>query len=235
MSKKGDSGLKEKRDHNQTEFKIMNETIKREEKTEKAMESPEKTGIKGVNNFAGELSKYRDLNDDELVKLVQSGDTMPYDELVRRYQIKIHDLCYKMLKNYDDARDIAQEVFLKAYRNINKFYGRSKFSTWLYRIAVNTCLNFIKKQRPTEEIKEEILELPKDNPVQRYRNKRIREEIYGAVAKLPNVQKTVFTLRALEEMPYQEISEILKKPLSTVKVNYHLAVKNLKNYLKGKV
>jgi len=55
------------------------------------------------------------------------------------------------------------------------------------------------------------------------------------VAKLPNVQKTVFTLRALEEMPYQEISEILKKPLSTVKVNYHLAVKNLKNYLKGKV
>lgn len=213
----------------------MNEIIKDEEKVKKVMESVEKKDIKRVNDFTGELSKYRDLSDDELIKLVQSGEVSPYDELVRRYQIKIHDLCYKMLKNYDDARDIAQEVFLKAYRNINKFYGRSKFSTWLYRIAVNTCLNFIKKQRPTEEIKEEILELPRDSPVQRYKNKRIREEIYTAVAKLPNVQKTVFTLRALEEMPYQEISEILKKPLSTVKVDYHLAVKNLKNYLKGKL
>jgi RNA polymerase sigma-70 factor (ECF subfamily) len=213
----------------------MNEAIKEEEKARKVMVSPEKPAVKGVNDLAGELSKYRDLTDDELVKLVQSGEVVPFDELVRRYQIKIHDLCYKMIKNYDDARDVAQEVFLKAYRNINKFYGRSKFSTWLYRIAVNTCLNFIKKQRPTEEIKEEILELPRDNPVQRYKNKRIREEIYGAVARLPNVQKMVFTLRALEEMPYQEISEILKKPLSTVKVDYHLAVKNLKNYLKGKL
>lgn len=213
----------------------MNEIVKEEEKARKVTELPAKMPEKGVNDLAGELSKYRDLADDELVKLVQSGEIVPFDELVRRYQIKIHDLCYKMLKNYDDARDVAQEVFLKAYRNINKFYGRAKFSTWLYRIAVNTCLNFIKKQRPTEEIKEEILELPKDNPVQRYKNKRIREEIYGAVARLPNVQKTVFTLRALEEMPYQEISEILKKPLSTVKVDYHLAVKNLKNYLKGKL
>jgi len=213
----------------------MNEIIKEEEKARKVMGSPKKPAVKGVNDLTGELSKYRDLADDELVKLVQSGEVVPFDELVRRYQIKIHDLCYKMTKNYDDARDVAQEVFLKAYRNINKFYGRSKFSTWLYRIAVNTCLNFIKKQRPTEEIKEEILELPRDNPVQRYKNKRIREEIYGAVAKLPNVQRTVFTLRALEEMPYQEISEILKKPLSTVKVDYHLAVKNLKNYLKGKL
>jgi RNA polymerase sigma-70 factor (ECF subfamily) len=202
---------------------------------EKVIDPRKKPTANKVNNLTGELSKYRDLNDEELVKLVQSGEVRPYDELVRRYQIKIHDLCYKMLKNYDDARDIAQVAFLKAYRNINKFYGHSKFTTWLYRIAVNTCLNFIKKQRPTEEIREEILELPKDNPVQRYKNKRIREQIYGAVAKLPNVQKTVFTLRALEEMPYQEISEILKKPLSTVKVNYHLAVKNLKNYLKGKL
>jgi RNA polymerase sigma-70 factor (ECF subfamily) len=213
----------------------MSEIIDQKLPPEKVIDSRKKPAANMVNNLTGELSKYRDLNDEELVKLVQSGEVRPYDELVRRYQVKIHDLCYKILKNYDDARDIAQEAFLKAYRNINKFYGHSKFSTWLYRISVNTCLNFIKKQRPTEEIKEEILELPRDNPVQRYKNKRIREQIYGAVAKLPNVQKTVFTLRALEEMPYQEISEILKKPLSTVKVDYHLAVKNLKNYLKGKL
>lgn len=181
------------------------------------------------------LSKYRELSDEEVVKLVKTGQVEPYDELVRRNEVRIHDLCYKMVKNYDDARDMAQETFLKAYRNINKFDGRSKFSTWLYRIAVNNCLNFLKRQRPTEEIQENIIEAPKNNPVEIYKRKRAKELVYEAVGKLPNVQKTVFTLRAFEDLPYQEISEILKKPLSTVKVNYHLAVKNLKNMLKGKV
>lgn len=181
------------------------------------------------------LSKYRELSDEEIVKLIKTGQVEPYDELVRRNEVKIHDLCYKMVKNYDDARDMAQETFLKAYRNINKFDGRSKFSTWLYRIAVNNCLNFLKRQKPSEELQENIIESPRDNPVEIYKRKRAKELVYDAVAKLPNVQKTVFTLRAFEDLPYQEISEILKKPLSTVKVNYHLAVKNLKSLLKGKV
>jgi len=181
------------------------------------------------------LSKYRELSDEEIVKLVKTGQVEPYNELVRRNEVKIHDLCYKMVKNYDDARDMAQETFLKAYRNINKFDGRSKFSTWLYRIAVNNCLNFLKRQKPTEEIQENIIEAPHDNPVEIFKQKRLKELVQDAVGKLPNVQRTVFTLRAFEDLPYQEISEILKKPLSTVKVNYHLAVKNLKSLLRGKV
>ncbi|MBN2621544.1 RNA polymerase sigma factor [candidate division WOR-3 bacterium] len=192
-------------------------------------------GSNGVNEFTAHLSKYRDLKDHELVKLVKAGELAPYDELVRRHQIKIHDLCYKMLRNYDDARDMAQETFLKAYRKINKFKGKAKFSTWLYRIAVNNCLNYIKKQRPTEELFEEITSTGKDDPVQIFKGKRFREKITAAVAKLPEVQKAVFTLRTLEDLSYQEVSDILKKPVSTVKVNHHLAVKNLRNYLKGKV
>ena len=181
------------------------------------------------------LSKYREISENELIQLVKAGQVEPFDELVRRNEVRIHDLCYKMVKNYDDARDMAQETFLKAYKNIHKFDGRSKFSTWLYRIAVNNCLNFIKRQKPTEEIKENIAEAPKDNPVEIYKHKRLKELIKDAVGNLPNVQRTVFTLRAFEDLQYQEISEILKKPLSTVKVNYHLAVKNLKNLLKGRV
>jgi len=188
-----------------------------------------------VNDLTSHLSKYRDLKDHELVKLVKAGELAPYDELVRRHQIKIHDLCYKMLRNYDDARDMAQETFLKAYRKINKFKGRSKFSTWLYRIAVNNCLNYIKKQKPTEELFEEITSKGQDDPVQIFKGKRFREKIQAAVAKLPEVQKAVFTLRTLEDLSYQEVSDILKKPVSTVKVNHHLAVKNLRNYLRGKV
>ncbi|MCX7994302.1 MAG: sigma-70 family RNA polymerase sigma factor [candidate division WOR-3 bacterium] len=191
--------------------------------------------IKQVNELKTRLSKYKELSDEELVHLVKMGEVEPFDELVRRHEVKVHNLCYKMLKNYDDAKDMAQETFLKAYRNIKNFDGRSKFTTWLYRIAVNNCINFLKKEYPSGEIKDEILEIPKDDPVEQYKKKRLKEMIYNAIAKLPEVQKSVFTLRALEELPYQEISAILNKPVNTVKVNYHLAVKNLKNYLKGKL
>ncbi len=189
----------------------------------------------GINDFREKLSKYRGLSDGVLVKLVKAGEVEPFDELVRRHQVKIHDLCYKMLRNYDDAKDMAQETFLKAYQKINKFRGKAKFSTWLYRIAVNNCLNFIKRQKPTEELFEEITSSGKDDPVQIYKSKKFREIIRKAVAKLPEVQRAVFTLRSLEDLSYQEVSEILNKPISTVKVNHHLAVKNLRNYLKVKV
>ncbi|MEO0185101.1 MAG: sigma-70 family RNA polymerase sigma factor [candidate division WOR-3 bacterium] len=191
--------------------------------------------IEQVNEIKTKLSKYQSLSDEELVHLVRMGEIEPFDELVRRHEIKIHSLCYKMLKNYDDAKDMAQETFLKAYRNIKSFDGRSKFTTWLYRIAVNNCINFMKKEHPTEEIKDEILDIPKEDPAERFKKKKLKEAVYNAIAKLPEVQKSVFTLRALEELPYQEISTILKKPVNTVKVNYHLAVKNLRNYLKGKL
>lgn len=189
----------------------------------------------GVNEFTEKLSKYRELGDQEIVKLVKTGETEPFDELIRRHQVKIHDLCYKIVRNYDDAKDLAQETFLKAYRKINKFNGRSKFSTWLYRVAVNNCLNYLKRQKPTEALFEEITGSGKDDPVQIYKSKKFREIIKKAVAKLPEVQKAVFTLRTLEDLSYQEVSEILKKPISTIKVNHHLAVKNLRNYLKGKI
>lgn len=203
---------------------------------DKKTQRPEGVGASNrVNHLSQRLSKYRELTDEELVQLVRAGQIEPYDELVRRHEVKIHDLCYKMLKNYEDAKDMAQETFIKAYRNLNSFDGRSKFTTWLFRIAVNNCINFLKKQKPQDEIKEEILEVLRNDPVERYRNKRLRELILNAVSKLPDVQKSVFTLRALEDLPYQEISTILKKPVNTVKVNYHLAVKNLKSYLKGKI
>jgi len=212
----------------------MAETTK-EKNHKETIKPDEKNLIYRVNEFKENMSKYRELSDSELIHLVKSGEIKPFDELVRRHEVKIHDLCYKMVKNYEDARDMAQETFLKAYRNINKFDGHSKFSTWLYRIAVNTCLNYLKGRKPSEEIHEEILGGAKDDPVERYKNVKLREQIYIAIDKLPNVQRTVFTLRALEDLSYKEISEILKKPISTVKVNYHLAIKNLKNYLKGKV
>lgn len=213
----------------------MNKQIDKGSVIKNPKNSMNKVPSNGVNDFRDKLSKYRELSDGVLVTLVKAGELEPFDELVRRHQVKIHDLCYKMLRNYDDAKDVAQETFLKAYQKINKFKGKAKFSTWLYRIAVNNCLNFIKRQKPTEELFEEITSSGKDDPVQIYKGKKFKEMIRKAVAKLPEVQKAVFTLRSLEDLPYQEVSEILNKPISTVKVNHHLAVKNLRNYLKAKV
>ena len=213
----------------------MAKTPTKSKQIRKRSPSKKQGQLNGVNSFAEKLSKYQQLDDSELVQLVKGGEAEPFDELVRRHSVKIHDLCYKILRNYDDASDMAQETFIKAYRKINKFDGRSQFSTWLYRIAVNNCLNYIKKQRPTEEIYDEMMSGGKDDPVERYRSKKLKEIIYEAVSNLPTVQRAVFTLRTLEDMSYQEVSDILKKPISTIKVNHHLAVKNLRNYMKAKV
>jgi RNA polymerase sigma-70 factor (ECF subfamily) len=212
----------------------MNKDIRKLQKVKNSKGPKGEDVFHGVNDFTEKLSKYRELSDEELIYLVKSGEITPFDELVRRNEVRVHDLCYKMVRNYDDAKDLAQETFLKAYRKIKKFHGRSKFSTWLYRIAVNNCLNFLKKQKPTEELYDEIVGSKKDDPAQIYKGKKLRERIAGAVAKLPEVQRAVFTLRSLEDLSYQEVSDILKKPISTIKVNHHLAVKNLRNHLKGK-
>jgi RNA polymerase sigma-70 factor (ECF subfamily) len=98
---------------------------------------------------------------------------------------------------------------------------------------MNNCLNFLKKQRPTEQLYEEIRIGKSDDPVQIFKNKRFREQLREAVAKLPEVQRAVFTLRTLEDLSYEEVGEILKKPISTVKVNHHLAVKNLRSQMKA--
>ncbi len=213
----------------------MKSKLKKQPKTKTETGLRENTTSKGVNRLNERLSKYRELTDSELVKLVKAGEVQPFDELVRRHQVKIHDLCYKMVRNYDDAKDLAQETFIKAYRKIDRFGERAKFSTWLYRIAVNNCLNYLKKQRPTEELFDEITSSGKEDPVQIYKSKKFGEMIKRAVAKLPEVQKAVFTLRTLQDLSYQEVSNILKKPVSTIKVNHHLAVKNLRRYLKGKL
>ena len=213
----------------------MNKDIRKLQKVKNSKGPEGEDVFHGVNDFTRKLSKYRELSDEELIHLVKSGEITPFDELVRRNEVRVHDLCYKMVRNYDDAKDLAQETFLKAYRKIKKFDGRSKFSTWLYRIAVNNCLNFLKKQKPTVELYDEIVGSKKDDPAQIYKGKKLRERIAGAVAKLPEVQRAVFTLRSLEDLSYQEVSDILKKPISTIKVNHHLAVKNLRNHLKGKV
>ena len=170
-----------------------------------------------------------------LCKGASRADRNAAYELLEIYYADIYSYLRRLCRSTADAEDLTQQTFLKVWSSLGGFNGRSKFSTWLYRIAVNNCLNYLKKQRPTEELFDEITSSGKEDPVQIYKSKKFGEMIKRAVAKLPEVQKAVFTLRTLQDLSYQEVSNILKKPVSTIKVNHHLAVKNLRRYLKGKL
>ncbi len=181
------------------------------------------------------LSNFTGKQDTELVAEAKKGKLGAFDELVSRHEVRIYNLCYRMLRDQNDARDLAQDTFVKAYKALSKFDGRSSFSTWIYRIAVNGCINFLKKKP-----REVALEFPHEgvssyNPEATYRQRMMRKVISEAVNMLPDVQRAVFTLKQFEGLSYKEIAEYLGKSIGTIKASHHQAVNNLKNYLKNKI
>lgn len=181
-----------------------------------------------------ELSKIKDLDDRELITMTKEGTLQAFDELVRRYEPRIHSICYRMTRNYTDARDLAQDVFVKAYNGLKKFDGRSSFYTWVYRIAVNTCINFLKRQKPTKPLSG-IERAVGTHPVERHEQRKLHEDIDQAIKQLPKMQRLAFTLRQLEGMSYQEIAQKLGRSIGTIKANHHQAVRKLREILKGVV
>jgi RNA polymerase sigma-70 factor (ECF subfamily) len=178
-------------------------------------------------------------NPDEL-KLIQdfnNGNEQAYNQLVLRYKEKVYWIVRRMIPDHDDADDITQNVFIKAYQSLRSFKGDSSFYTWIYRIAINLSLNEIrrKKFRKTFSIDEEIHQIsssddqPIDVMVKEERTKRIKE----AIERLPEKQKKVFLLRYYEELPYEEISKILHTSVGGLKANYFHAVKKIGEYLKN--
>ncbi len=178
-------------------------------------------------------------NPDEL-KLIQdfnNGNEQAYNQLVLRYKEKIYWIVRRMIPNHDDADDITQNVFIKAYQSLRSFKGDSSFYTWIYRIAINLSLNEIrrKKFRRTFSIDEEIHQIRSsdDQPIE----VMVREErtrlIKEAIERLPEKQKKVFLLRYYEELPYEEIAKILHTSVGGLKANYFHAVKKIGEYLKN--
>lgn len=178
------------------------------------------------------MSKIKELKDQELVVMTKEGKLEAFDELVRRYEPRIHSICYRMTRNFTDSRDLAQDVFVKAYNGLKKFDGRSSFYTWIYRIAVNTCINFLKKQKPTKTLSG-TERAAGTHPVERHEQKVIKESIDQAIKELPKMQRLVFTLRQIEGMSYQDIADQLDRSIGTIKANHHQAVMKLREKLKG--
>lgn len=172
--------------------------------------------------------------DREAVEACQRGDREAFDRLVERYQREVYRLCYRYLNNHEDANDAAQDVFLRAYRAIGRFRGDSAFSTWLYRIAVNTCLNFRAARKPAGSELPDALVDPRPGAQARVekdeRSRRVRE----AVSRLPDKQRATVILKIYHHLTHEEVAGILGATVGTVKANLFHALGNLKKTLGGK-
>jgi len=169
-----------------------------------------------------------------LLEKIEAGDRNAFDRLVQKYQREIYYLAFRMVKNREDAEELAQQAFVKAFEKLSGFQGRSSFKTWLYQVAINLCRSFLRGKKPTAELKEEITGSGPGDPGPLGR--LLRSETAGlaaaAMAELPEKQKIAVTLRIIHEMSYSEIGDAADCSEQTAKVNFHYGIENLRKKLK---
>jgi RNA polymerase sigma-70 factor (ECF subfamily) len=164
----------------------------------------------------------------DAVEACQRGERGAFDRLVVRYQREIYRLCYRYVNNHEDANDLTQEVFLRAWRGIGRFQGRSAFSTWLYRIAVNACLNFRAARRPPAQELPETLADPAAGATARVEKADEARRVREAVSRLPEKQRATLILKVYHDMTHQEVAQVLGSTVGTVKANFFHALGNLR-------
>ena len=170
-------------------------------------------------------------DDRQAIAACQQGEREAFDRLVERYQRDVYRLCYRYVNNHQDANDMAQDVFLKAYRAIGRFRGDSSFSTWLYRIAVNTCLNFRAARRvPQDELSDQIAD-GGASAAERLHQAQRSAEVRRAVSRLPEKQRATLILKIYQDLTHEEVAGILGSSVGTVKANLFHALANLKKLL----
>jgi len=166
--------------------------------------------------------------DQALVERVQAGDKTAFDVLVQKYQSKIIRLAYRYVHDQDEAMDIAQEAFIKAYKALGRFRGDSAFYTWIYRIAINTAKNHLvaSSRRPPRADIDAVEAEQYDSatglkeyatPERMLLKDEIKQTIAGAIENLPDDLRTAITLRELEGMSYEEIAQAMDCPIGTVR------------------
>ncbi len=181
--------------------------------------------------------------DAELVEKAREGDTCAFDELVNRHSRRIYGLIYNMTSNHEDTNDLMQDVFTRAFRSLKRFQGRSKFSTWLYSVAVNLTLNFLKKRRRRETMSlddvdngivnnEVFIDLSnRANPVQQAGIHEIQKRLNKALQTLSEDHRVVVTMFDIQQLPHAEISRILGVSEGTVRSRLFYAHRHLQSLL----
>ncbi len=183
--------------------------------------------------------------DDErsLVKRAQAGDLSAYDDLIRRYQERIYATIYHMTSNHEDANDLAQETFIKAYRALKTFKGDSSFFTWLYRIGVNKTINFLKQRKKRTEMSlndldfnaehdRDLVDLISNKTPRRDLNlAELQQKLNEALQKLSDVHRLVVTLHDIQGLSHDQISKIMDCNNGTVRSRLFYARQQLQAYL----
>ncbi len=185
-------------------------------------------------------------NDSDLISRAKSGDSKAYDLLLQKYKNSVYNLVYRMVRDIQEAEDLTQEAFIKAFNSLKQFNEEYAFSTWLYKIATNNCIDYFRKRKlqtysldkpiqyKDSEIQQDIPD-PELNPEKSVlateRSRIIRE----AIKTLPEKYYTAIVLRHTEEKSYEEIAEILGLPIGTVKARIFRAREMLNKALKGRI
>ena len=174
------------------------------------------------------------LEDSELVSAAAGGSREAFDVLVERHQRTVYQVCYRFVNNHEDASDLAQDAFVRAWRGLKTFKGQSALSTWLYRIAVNVCLNRVSAKGPAMEPIDATGHVA-DVRIEGAPHAMIREEravaVRKAIASLPDKQRATLILRTYHDMSHQQIADVLGSSVGAVKANFFHALANLKKIL----
>jgi len=174
--------------------------------------------------------------DMELVLQAQNGETAAFDILINRYQQKIMRLVYRYVSDMDTASDLVQEIFFKVFRNLKRFKGESAFSTWIFRIAVNDCIDHTRRVKNRREssldaIREsgfDLADTGTGQDIQRHiQSKMERQQVRSALEQMNPKQQMVVVMKVYQDMTFDEISDILGEPLSTIKSRMYKALETL--------
>lgn len=177
-------------------------------------------------------------NEREVLALLQEEDTLRkgFERIVAQYSEQLYWQIRRMVLSHDDANDLLQNTFIKAWTNIDYFRAESKISTWLYRIAMNECITFLNKQRATKTL---AMDAPEATVIDKlesdtyFSGDQIQLALQKALLTLPEKQRMVFNLKYYQEMKYEEMSEILNTSVGALKASYHHAVKKIEKFLES--
>lgn len=176
------------------------------------------------------------LTDEQLLELIHLDKESGFRSLMHQYQEQTYWHIRRMVTTHEDADDVVQNTFIKVFKNLDKFKGNSKLYTWIYRIATNESLTYLKKRkrRHAESIDESENNIEYNLVADDYFDgDSIQLLLQKAIISLPDKQKAVFNLRYYEEMPYSDMSEILETSVGALKASYHHAVKKIEEYIKN--
>jgi RNA polymerase sigma-70 factor, ECF subfamily len=183
------------------------------------------------------IAALAELGESELVAASLAGHPGAFDLIVERHRRTVYQLCYRFVGNHEDASDLSQDVFLRAFRGLRNFKGQSSLGTWLYRIGVNVCLNRISAKAPVNEPieKHQYVDDNAESPSDRMLRGERALQVRAAITRLPRKQRAALILRMYHDMSHQEIADTLGSSVGAVKANVFHALQNLKKLLAGGV